>query len=90
VLVNTPESPLLLADYGDSEYYRAYRRYFRDLAERYPGTRFVDLSEVLPAEDFNDLHHPSFVGAIKLGPVYVDVVREALGRLPWQDSAEAP
>ena len=80
VLVNTPESPLMLADYEDSPYYDAYRGFFSDLAERLPSTRFVDLSEALEVDDFNDLHHPTFVGAIELGPVYADLVAEALRR----------
>lgn len=78
VLINTPESPLMLATYGDSPYYAAYRRYFADIAAAVPGARFVDLSEALPAEAFNDLHHPTFVGAIELGPRYAEIVREAL------------
>jgi hypothetical protein len=90
ILVNTPESPLMLADYGASEYYRAYREYFAQVAADHPGASFVDLSEVLPAEDFNDLHHPNFVGSIKLGPVYTDVIRAALGRLPGQAIVEEP
>lgn len=90
LLVNTAESPLMLADYGASDYYRGYREYFAAVAARHPGARFVDLSEVLPAEDFNDLHHPNFVGSIKLGPVYADAIRAALGRLPGQAGGEAP
>lgn len=88
ILVNTPESPLMLAEYGASEYYRGYREFFAQVAAEHPGASFADLSEVLPAEDFNDLHHPSFVGAIKLGPVYADVIRAALGRLPGQAIVE--
>lgn len=87
LLVNTPESPLMLADYGGSEYYEGYREYFRDIAGHHPGAAFVDLSEILPAEDFNDLHHPNFVGSTKLGPVYADLVRGALGRIPGQNEA---
>lgn len=78
VLINTPESPLMLAAYGESPYYAAYRRYFADIAAAVPGVRFVDLSDALPAEAFNDLHHPTFVGAIALGPRYAEIVRDSL------------
>lgn len=78
VLINTPESPLMLAEYGSSAYYAAYRRYFADIAAAVEGVTFADLSEALGADDFNDLHHPTFVGAIQLGARYAEIVRRAL------------
>jgi hypothetical protein len=77
VIVNSPESPWILKDYGDSPYYRAYRAFFQGLA-RYPGVSFHDLSDVLPAEDFNDWHHVNYVGAVKIGPSYAQFIAAAL------------
>jgi hypothetical protein len=77
VIVNSPESPWILKDYGDSAYYRAYRAFFEGLA-RYPGVSFHDLSGVLPAEDFNDWHHVNYVGAVKMGPHYAQFIAAAL------------
>lgn len=81
VIVNSPESPWILKDYGDSPYYRAYRTFFEGLA-RYPGVSFHDLSGVLPAEDFNDWHHVNYVGAVKLGPSYAQFISAALADRP--------
>ena len=77
VLVNNPESPLILPEYEDSQYYRAHRAFLRDLAAR-QGVHFHDLAAALPAEDFNDWHHVNYIGAIKLGPQYAAMVAAAL------------
>jgi len=77
VIVNSPESPWILKDYGDSPYYRAYRAFFEGLT-RYSGVSFHDLSAVLPAEDFNDWHHVNYVGAVKIGPSYAQFISAAL------------
>lgn len=77
ILVNTPESPWLLRDYESTPYYRAYVQFFEGLATTYPNVRFYDLRGALPAEDFNDWHHPNFVGGIKLGPRYADMLKSA-------------
>jgi hypothetical protein len=78
VLINNPESPLLFGQYAPSAYYQAHVRFLRGLAARYPGVRFYDLTTALPAEDFNDWHHVNFIGAIKLGPRFAAVVRQAI------------
>jgi len=90
VLVNSPESPLSLREYGDSAYYADYLRYFAEVAAETPGAEFVDFSTALPAEDFNDLHHPNFVGTIKLGPRYAQIVAAALSRAPLANRAAVP
>lgn len=77
ILVNTPESPWLLRDYEDTPYYRAYLQFFEGLAAAHPNVRFYDLRAALPPEDFNDWHHPNFVGGIKLGPRYADMLKSA-------------
>ena len=78
VLVNNPESPLILRDYEDTPYYRSHLAFLAGLAQRYPNVWFDDLRGALPPEDFNDWHHVNFVGQIKLGPVYAQLVRQAL------------
>jgi len=78
VLVNTPDSPWLLEQYQSSAYYDGYLRFFHDLAEQLPNVHFTDLRQALPVEDFNDWHHPNYIGAIKLGPMYADSIRRAL------------
>jgi len=77
VIVNSPESPWILKDYGESPYYHAYRAFFEKLA-RYSGVSFHDLSGVLPAEDFNDWHHVNYVGAVKVGPSYAQFISAAV------------
>jgi len=77
ILVNTPESPWLLREYEGTPYYQAYLQFFEGLATTYPNVRFYDLRAALPPEDFNDWHHPNFVGGIKLGPRYADMLKSA-------------
>jgi hypothetical protein len=79
VLVNNPESPLILSEYQNTPYYYAYVQFLRELAEKYKGVRFYDLASVLPMEDFNDWHHVNYVGTIKLGMRYAEFVSAAVG-----------
>jgi hypothetical protein len=82
VLVNNPESPLMRTLYEDSPYYRSYLDFLKGLAGRTPHARFADLRAQLPAEDFNDWHHVTYIGQIKMGPVYADLVREVVAAAP--------
>jgi hypothetical protein len=79
VLVNNPESSLMRTLYEDSPYYRSYLAFLHGLAARTPRARFHDLRAQLPAEDFNDWHHVTYIGQIKMGPVYADLIRGAFG-----------
>jgi hypothetical protein len=78
IVVNSPESPLILPGYQDTPYYHAHVQFLRELAEKYEGVRFYDLASALPMEDFNDWHHVNFVGVIKLGPRYAEFIRQAI------------
>lgn len=75
VLINNPESALMRWQYADSPYYRSYLDVLAGIAARQPHTRFVDLAAVLPIDDFNDWHHVTYIGAIKLGPKYAELLR---------------
>lgn len=75
VLVNNPESPLMRNLYEDGAGYRSYVDALQAIAARHPGTEFRDLRAALPAEDFNDWHHVTYIGALKLGPVYAGLAR---------------
>lgn len=75
VLVNNPESPLMRTLYEDGPYYRSYLAFLQGLAARSPRAQFHDLRAQLPAEDFNDWHHVSYIGQIKMGPIYADLIR---------------
>jgi hypothetical protein len=77
LLVNTPDNPRILGLYANGPYYRGYLDFFRSLAE-YPGVEFYDWSAALPAEDFNDGHHVNYVGVIKLGRAFAEMVERAL------------
>ncbi|HVN86440.1 MAG TPA: hypothetical protein VMW17_16520 [Candidatus Binatia bacterium] len=77
-LVNSPESPLILPAYRDTPYYQAHLAFLRGLADKYRGVRFYDFSAELPAEDFNDWHHPNYFGIVKLGSPYADTIRQAI------------
>lgn len=78
LIINTPESPRILGEYRETPYYRGYLDFFRGLAQESPRVHFYDWSAALPAEDFNDWHHPSYIGAIKLGERYADVLGQVL------------
>ncbi|MBX3027555.1 hypothetical protein KF840_21875 [bacterium] len=78
VLINNPESELLRAQYADSSYYRGYLEFLSRLAARTPGTELHDLGPALPADDFNDWRQVTYIGAMKLGATYADLVRDAL------------
>lgn len=78
VLINSPESPLLLERYQATPYYQGHSRFLRSLAVRYPGVQFQDLGSALPVEYFNDWHHINYVGTITLGLRYAEFVRRAL------------
>ena len=75
VLINTPESALLRDLYESGPYYRSYIAFLEGLAARVPGARFYDFRGLLPVEDFNDWHHVTYIGAIKLGAAYTELVR---------------
>ena len=79
VLVNNPESALLRDQYADGPYYRSYLDFLAGVAARQPNTRFVDLGGALPIEDFNDWHHVTYIGAIKVGPKFAEVLQPLLG-----------
>ncbi|MGH7789926.1 MAG: hypothetical protein ACRERC_23870, partial [Candidatus Binatia bacterium] len=78
VLVNNPESPLMRSLYEDGVGYQSYVDALQAIAARHPGSEFRDLRAALPAEDFNDWHHVTYIGALKLGPVYAGLVRPLL------------
>jgi hypothetical protein len=78
VLINSPESPLLLERYRATPYYQGRLRFLRSLAVQYPGVQFHDLGSALPVENFNDWHHTNYVGTITLGPRYAELVRQAI------------
>jgi len=78
LIVNTPESPWVLEGYQDTEYYRHYLEFLSRLAAQNRKVRFTDLRDALPVEDFNDWHHPNYIGTIKLGPRYAEAVRELI------------
>lgn len=78
VLVNTPESVLLRDQYETRAYYRSYIAYLQDLAARVPQVEFHDFRAALPPDDFNDWHHATYIGALKLGPAYAELARRAV------------
>ena len=78
VLINSPESPLLLERYQATPYYQGHLRFLRGLAVEYPAVQFHDLGSALPVEDFNDWHHINYVGTITLGPRYTEFIRQAI------------
>lgn len=78
LLVNTPESPWLSREYEGGPYDTARLQFFRDLARTYPHVRFADLRNSVPPEDFNDWHHLSFIGWIKLGPIFADTLQQMI------------
>lgn len=77
LIINTPESPRILPQYETGPYYTGYREFFRSLADG-KQVEFHDLSTTMPAEDFNDWHHLNYIGTIKLGTVYADLIRRVL------------
>ncbi|MFI5396498.1 MAG: hypothetical protein ACHQ9S_13275 [Candidatus Binatia bacterium] len=81
MLVNTPESPWLVKDYESSPYNHGQVEFFRDLASKYPHVQFHDLRNSFPPEDFNDWHHLSYIGWIKLGPVFADLLQQMIHEL---------
>lgn len=78
VLTNNPDSPLLLRRYEATAYYQGHVAFLRSLAAQYPRVQFADLASALPAEDFNDWHHVNYIGSIKLGPRYAELIHEAI------------
>jgi hypothetical protein len=80
VLVNSPESPWILREYGDGPYYRGYRAFFAALGRRYAGVSYTDLSDALPPQDFNDWHHVNYVGTEKLGSTYAALIEAAVSQ----------
>ncbi len=78
VLTNSPDSPLLLRRYEATAYYQRHVAFLRSLAVQYPRVHFEDLASALPAEDFNDWHHVNYIGAIKLGQRYAELIRAAI------------
>ena len=77
ILVNTPENPLM-TEYQHGTYYRGYREFFHTLADAHAGVWFFDLLDSLPAQDFNDLMHATYIGVIKLGPEYADIIEQVI------------
>ena len=79
ILLNTPECPLV-GDYQDGPFYQGYRAFLRGLAANYPRVQFYDLVNSIPAEDFNDVMHVSYLGTVKLGPQYATMLDDAIRR----------
>jgi len=79
VLINNPESALLRWQYADDPYYRSYLDFLAGVAARQPHAQFVDLGGVLPIDDFNDWHHVTYIGAVKLGPQYAALLQPLVG-----------
>jgi hypothetical protein len=77
VLINAPESPMI-GDYQEGPFYQGYLTFLRGLERRYDRVRFYDLRHALPREDFNDWHHPTYIGRIKLGPRYAEILAEGM------------
>jgi hypothetical protein len=77
VLINAPESPMI-GDYQEGPFYQGYLAFLRELERRYDRVRFYDLRHALPREDFNDWHHPTYIGSIKLGPRYAEILAEGM------------
>ncbi len=88
VIVNTPESSLL-EGLASSEYYHDYLEFFLSLTRDNTMVRFIDLHASLPPEDLNDWHHVNYVGQIRLGPVFAEVIAEELGGGRKQDGDHA-
>lgn len=82
VILNTPESPWLLDGYQNAEYYQRYLEFLARLAQQNDRAVFVDMRDALPVEDFNDWHHPNYIGSIKLGTKYAATVQAALKSSP--------
>lgn len=80
VIVNAPESALLRDAYENSPYYQSYLAFLAGLAQRVPGAEFHDLRASLAPTDFNDWHHATFIGTIRMGNAYAELVRAALQR----------
>lgn len=78
VLVNSPEHPLVLRQLANCPYYREHVEFLRSLAARTPHVRFADLGEALPLEDFNDWQHVNYIGTIKIGPRWAELLQQAL------------
>ncbi len=78
ILINSPESPWILREYRESAYYQGYLEFFRSLAASSPQVEFHDWSDALPPEDFNDWHHPNYIGSIKLGERYAKIIADVL------------
>ena len=80
VVVNSPESPWILREYGEGQYYRAYRTFLAALSHRYANVSYADLSDALPPQDFNDWHHVNYIGTEKLGPTYAALIEASVSR----------
>ena len=80
VLVNNPESALLRDAVRGRPVLPQLPRLPRRRSRRASRTpRFHDLRAALPIEDFNDWHHVTYIGAIKLGPSYAELLRRCVG-----------
>jgi len=79
VLVYFPENPAFrdaaARDYFDPALSSAWADFFRRAAAA-SGARFIDLRDLLPAEDFYDLIHPNLEGMRKLSVRIAEIVAE--------------
>lgn len=78
VLVNTPESPLL-AELVHSPFFRGFVEFFSAIAAADSRITFLDLHDLLPAEDLNDWHHVNFVGQVKVGMTVARALQPVVG-----------
>lgn len=76
VIVNNPENPLELSLYKDSEWYKDYLEFYKELSSNY-GVKFYDKHNAIPeVQDFIDSHHLTYSGASRMSKVYSTIIKE--------------
>ncbi len=79
VIINNPEHPETLAEYGHSRWYQGYKAFLVDLENRGRGRVKTESLEIAPAGvRFSDPHHLTYDGMVLMAPRYAHVIAPLL------------
>ncbi|MBI3395931.1 MAG: hypothetical protein HY042_08860 [Spirochaetia bacterium] len=81
VVINNPEHPETLSEYGDSAWYAGYLKFMQSLSQD-PRVTFVDLSRMGDKVRFTDSHHLTYDGMDRMSPVYAKALAPLLAGRP--------
>lgn len=89
LIINNPENPIALEEYGDTRWYEGYLDFYNQLSQENGNlVTFIDLHQTGHMGDFMDPHHLTYNGLVRMAPVYARSIVETMENsgIPGKDS----